>query len=61
MTTFKPEIVAIRKKVEELNKLFGGKTQIEEWAHHNQGGLRILITWRYETDPDNTIVRSQVG
>ena len=44
----KPDIVAIREKVAELNHLFGGKTQIEEWEHNDQGGLRVLITWRYE-------------
>ena len=46
--TGKPDIAAIREKVAELNRLFGGKTQIEEWVHNDQGGLRVLITWRYE-------------
>lgn len=45
----KPDSALVRAKVAEINRLCGGKVQIEEWEHNGQGGLRVLMTWRYQT------------
>ena len=50
--TAKPDIAAIREKVAEIQREHGGKAQIEEWEHNGQGGLRVLITWRYDAQPE---------
>ena len=44
----KPDIEAIRREVEKIKAAYGGKVQFEEWWNQNQGGLRLLMTWRYQ-------------
>ena len=54
--TPKPDMVNLRKEVEAIIKSFGGKLQIEDWQTANDGGIRILMTWRYrvEMNPNET-------
>lgn len=51
--TAKPNITEIRRQATELANSYGGKVQVKDWEYKEQGGLRVLITWRWSSNSDN--------